>query len=31
MRWVELNQKTIKAERYRGLLDARDNGDLSGK
>ena len=26
--WVYLNQKTIKVERYQGLLDAKDNGDV---
>ena len=27
--WAHLNQKTIKAEKYRGLLDAYDNGDIA--
>jgi hypothetical protein len=27
--WINQNQKTIKAEKYRGLLDAFDNGDIA--
>ena len=27
--WAHLNQKTIKAEKYKRLLDAHDNGDIS--
>ena len=26
--WCELNQKTLKAEKYQGLLDATTNNDL---
>ena len=29
MNWAHLNQKTIKAEKYKGLLDAHDNGDIA--
>ena len=28
MKWVIDNQKTIKAEKYNGLLDAASTGDL---
>ena len=27
--WVYLNQKTIKVEKYQGLIDAQDNGDIN--
>ena len=27
--WINQNQKTIKAEKYKGLLDAFDNGDIT--
>ena len=26
--WCELNQKTLKAEKYQGLIDASNNNDL---
>ena len=26
--WCELNQKTLKAEKYQGLIDASTNNDL---
>ena len=29
MNWVYLNQKTIKVEKYQGLVDANSNGDLA--
>ena len=29
LNWVYLNQKTIKVEKYQGLIDAKDNGDIS--
>ena len=29
MKWVLDNQKTIKAEKYNGLLDASNSGDLA--
>ena len=29
MKWVLDNQKTIKAEKYNGLLDAANTGDLA--
>lgn len=29
MKWVLLNQKSIKADKYKGLLDASTNGDLA--
>ena len=29
LNWVYLNQKTIKVERYKGLIDANDNGDIN--
>ena len=29
LNWVYLNQKTIKVERYKGLIDAKDNGDIN--
>ena len=28
LNWVYLNQKTIKVEKYQGLIDAKDNGDI---
>ena len=27
--WIDNNQKMIKAEKYKGLMDAFDNGDIS--
>ena len=27
--WINQNQKTIKAEKYKGLIDAYDNGDVT--
>ena len=29
LNWVKLNQKTLRADRYQGLVDAKDNGDLA--
>ena len=33
LNWVYSNQKTIKVEKYKGLIDAQNNGDIndSGK
>ena len=29
LNWVYLNKKTIKVEKYKGLIDAQDNGDIN--